>query len=818
MDPLPTTSSTSSARSLTWLSRAFSGDRGLTVGQLASKVINKVLETVNARWSLRSCDSVGSGARVKGRMRVENRGSIKIGEGLAVVSRWIPTEFLAKDTGRIEIGKSVWINYGVIIAARDRVTIGDRVMIGQHCIVSDSEFPDMPVSGAPLGTRAVEIGDDAWLAGRVTVRPGVKIGAGAVIIAGSVVESDIPAKVIAGGIPARPLSKLGSRLEDRAAFGAEIETETEPEAALAASATTAATTATATSATTATPAPASASASAGPPRLHGYLISDFTIDELANELRTADLHAGVGAQIAPFGQVTQTLMAPAPVGAADFAVVWTRPETAVPAFGRLMAFEPVDEATLRAEVDAFCALIERAAPGYRFMFVPTWTQPSWERGLGMLDSRKGGANAALARMNLQLMERLAATSNVFVLNAARWLASVGPAAVNAKAWYLGKMAIARPALAEAARDIRAALGALSGGPRKLLVLDLDDTLWGGIVGDVGWEGLRLGGLDGIGEAFVDFQKAVKDLKRRGVVLGIVSKNEESVALEAIRRHPAMVLKVEDFVGWRINWTDKARNILELTQALNLGLQSVVFIDDNPVERARVREALPEVYVPEWPKEEFLYTSALRNLRCFDAPALSREDLERTRMYEEESQREALRQQIGSIEEWLKTLGIKVTVAPISTATSTRAAQLLNKTNQLNLTTRRLTESELLAWAGRQEHRFWVVSVSDRMGDAGLTGLLGMEFQGDVATIVDFVLSCRVMGRRVEETMVHIAVTAAAQRGAAEVRAVYLPTAKNKPCLSFWQASGFRNESDTTFTWPTERDYSLPDAIDLDWQK
>ena len=631
----------STIKPTSWMTKAFSRRSGLSLAERIRKGVYLVLETLNARWALRSCDSVGGGARVKGRMRVENAGSLVIGEGFSVVSHWVPSELLTGARGKLEIGKSVWLNFGVVIAAQEQVTIGDRVMIGQHCIISDTEFPDMPAPNVSLRSGAVEIGDDAWLAGRVTVRPGVKIGAGAVIISGSIVENDIPPRVIAGGIPARTLSKLDvpSGIQESA-----------PHVATAA---------------------AVSPAQHSEPQLVGNLISDFTIDELVNELATSDLHRGVGARIAPFGQVTQSLLQPPPADASDFAVVWTRPETAIPSFARLLTFESVDKEALRAEVDEFCSLIENAAVGYRFVFVPSWTQPSWQRGLGMLDLRDGGSSIALTAMNLQLMERLGRTRNIFVLNAARWLANVGPTAVNPKAWYLGKIAMARPALSEAAQDIRAALGALSGGPRKLLILDLDDTLWGGIVGDTGWEGLRLGGLDGSGEAYVDFQKAIKDLKRRGIVLGIVSKNEESVALEAIRSHPAMILHEEDFVGWKINWTDKARNILELTQSLNLGLQSVVFIDDNPIERARVREALPEVYVPEWPKEEFLYAGALRSLRCFDAPALSREDLERTRMYGEESRREALRQKVGSIEEWLKTLDIRVIVAPVNEATLAR---------------------------------------------------------------------------------------------------------------------------------------------------
>jgi HAD superfamily phosphatase (TIGR01681 family) len=207
----------------------------------------------------------------------------------------------------------------------------------------------------------------------------------------------------------------------------------------------------------------------------------------------------------------------------------------------------------------------------------------------------------------------------FVLNATRWFEIVGAAAINARAWYLGNLAVTRLALAEAARDIRAALSALSTGPRSLLVLDLDDTLWASLVRSAGRKGLELGGLEGTGNAYVDFQTAIKDLKRRGVSLGIVSKNEESAALDAIRSHPAMILREADFAGWKINRKDIVGNIRDLAKELNVHLQSVVFIDDNPSERARVREALPEVYVPDWPKDVLLYPSALRSLRCFDAP-------------------------------------------------------------------------------------------------------------------------------------------------------------------------------------------------------
>lgn len=753
--------------------------------------LNAIMELARARLALRACDVVGRRARVRGRLRVENDGYLAIGDRCWFTSTWTPCELTTGPAGRLTIGDGVWVNFGTQISALAQVRIGHRVMIGQHCIIGDSDYPHLGVRSEGSEPRPVDIGDDVWLAGRVTVRPGVRIGAGAVIVAGSIVDSDIPPGVIAGGIPARPLTSVGS-----APAGTGAAPDVRPQTA-----------------------PAEPAAPAAV-RLRGQLIADFTIDDLVAELARddADSGPGVDALVAPYGQVAQTLLAPPPAGASDFAVVWTLPESAVPSYARLVrsGAGEVDTGAVDAEVDALIALVARASSAYRYVFVATWTRPAWDRGLGLLDARPGGTAWIIQRMNARLMHGLGALPNVYALDASRWLAAVGPASTNAKAWYLGKMAWSPPVFAEAARDLRAALGALLHGPRKLVVLDLDDTLWGGIVGDVGWEGLRLGEPDGIGEAHADFQRALLDLKRRGIVLAIASKNEEAVALEAIRCHPAMVLREQDFVAWRINWQDKARNILELARQLNLGLQSVVFIDDNPVERARVREALPEVYVPEWPAEPFQYRRALSALRCFDAPVLSQEDLERTRMYAEESQRDSLLKQVGSVDEWLATLGLKITVARLDAGTLARAGQLLNKTNQMNLSTRRLSESELRDWAASPAHEFWVVSVADRFGSAGLTGLLGLEFAGDEATIADFVLSCRVMGRRVEETMMHVAVASARARGARRLLALYRPTAKNKPCHGFLAASGLATEDDTRFVWDCGRPYELPAAVSLDW--
>ncbi len=391
----------------------------------------------------------------------------------------------------------------------------------------------------------------------------------------------------------------------------------------------------------------------------------------------------------------------------------------------------------------------------------------------------------------------------------------GIQAFSPKLWYLGKIPFGNEVFKAAARDIKAALRGMLGYARKLIIVDLDDTLWGGIVGDAGWENLVLGGHHHIGEAYVDFQHALKSMQNRGILLAIVSKNEEQVALEAIGKHPEMVLRLEDFAGWRINWQDKVQNIIDLLAELNLGPQSAVFIDDSPVERARVKESLPEVLVPDWPEDPLFYPATLLSLRCFEMPSLSREDLARSTMYLSETKRRELKKTVRSLEEWLMRLAIRVQVEELHPANLQRATQLLNKTNQMNLSTRRMSEAELMAWAEQEHHRLWTLRVSDKFGDAGLTGIISLEIQDRSAQIVDFILSCRVLGRKIEETMLAVAIHQAQAMGVANVYARYTSTSKNKPCLDFFKSLAPRfQQQGECFIMDAKQPFSVPGHIEL----
>lgn len=540
------------------------------------------------------------------------------------------------------------------------------------------------------------------------------------------------------------------------------------------------------------------------------VISDFNAELFGRYLGQA-IAPAPQVQVTPFAQLYQSLDSPPDAAAA--AIVWTRAEGAIAFFRRAVEFEDVAHDEVLAEVDQFADIVARFAAGMRTVLLASWITPPGSRGYGPIDLRPGTGIANLvARMNLRLAERLSAAPNVYILDAERWIRAAGARAGSPKMWYAGKVPYGNPVFEEAALDVSAALEGLAGRSRRLIVLDLDNTLWGGVVGEAGWQGLSLGGHDIVGEAYADFQRALRALSRRGIQLAVVSKNDESVAMEAIDRHPEMLLRRGDLAGWKINWDDKAANIAALAGELNLGLASVVFIDDSPIERARVRETFPEILVPEWPSDPAQFRATLESLRCFDAGVLSAEDRTRGQMYVAERERKATLDRVGSLDDWLKTLEIKVFAAPLGPGNAKRAVQLLNKTNQLNLATRRMTEAELMSWLSSPERRLWTVTVSDRFGDSGLTGIVSVQLDGRTARLADFLLSCRVMGRRVEETMLYLAESFARERGAAELLAELIPTERNRPCLEFFEKSGMSRVSEFLFSRRLDSEPRPPDCV------
>ena len=544
-----------------------------------------------------------------------------------------------------------------------------------------------------------------------------------------------------------------------------------------------------------------------------YFIADFNIETLVR-LVAHTLLPGVETRVAPPGPVRVALAAGSP-GPEWLTVVWSLPDSSIVSFRRALMYDEPDTEGAIDEARAYAASIGQFARGTRATFVPTWVLPPWHRGYGALDFRPGiGIAQLLARMNLALADTLSNEPNVFVLDAARWIASTGSGAWSDKLWYATKSPFTAAVFEQAAADVAAAIAGLNGLARRLMIVDLDNILWGGVVGEVGWQGVNLGGHDTAGEAFADFQRALKGLTRRGIQLAIVSRNDEAVALDAIDQHPEMELRREHFAAWRINWEDKAQNVHDLLAEIGLGAESAVFIDDSAMERARVASAVPGVLVPDWPVDPSRYREALASLRCFDAPFITVEDRNRTAMYAAERNRRTSRPEAGDLQAWREALDVTVTAEPLNAANLDRAAQLFNKTNQMNLSTRRLTTTELMAWAAAADQSLLTFRVADRFGDSGLTGLIGLVYEGTCARLVDFLVSCRVLGRNVEETLLHVAVTHARARGAAEVVAEFRPTERNAPCLAFFRQSRFRAVGDSLFVWNTSEPYERPPWVTL----
>ena len=551
------------------------------------------------------------------------------------------------------------------------------------------------------------------------------------------------------------------------------------------------------------------------------LLADFNVQNLSVLLQKSNRRYKVDCAQAPFGQTSSLLLdheANFWLASYDAVVLWTMPERAVPSFIKVLGFEEYSPTELLREVGAFAELVERISEKVHTIIIPSWVAPGMERGWGALDLANGvGISNALMRMNLALADRFEGSRRVVLLDADRWMRTAGAVAFSPKLWYLSKTPYHRIVFQEAATDILAAIDGVRGHSKKIVILDLDNTLWGGIVGDLGWEKLRLGGHDSIGEAHVDFQKALKRLTNRGVVLAVVSKNEESIALEAIRQHPEMVLRTDDFAGWRINWGDKAKNIVDLLSELNLGLESAVFLDDSPFERARVREALPQVLVPDLPEDPTQYAVFLSRLSLFDNPAVSAEDRRRNKMYIADRERIVLRHEIASLDQWLKALELNVCVERLDHRNLERAAQLLNKTNQMNLKTRRMTASELMAWAQTDGHIVWTFRVWDRFGDYGLCGISSLAIDGATGQIEDFLLSCRVMTRGVENAMLATVAQYARDIGCDVLLVEYSASPKNSPCRSWLESTPSISLEGNRFMYSLRNPPLHPDHIRMSAQ-
>jgi FkbH-like protein len=358
-------------------------------------------------------------------------------------------------------------------------------------------------------------------------------------------------------------------------------------------------------------------------------------------------------------------------------------------------------------------------------------------------------------------------------------------------FHHAKLPCAPECLVAYAHSLASLLIAQLGLSKKCLVLDLDNTLWGGVIGDDGLGGIRLGQGNAEGEGFLAVQRWLRKLRERGVILAVCSKNTDSVAREVFLKHPEMVLKLEDISCFVANWNDKAANIRAIAQELNIGLQSLVFLDDNPAERAIIRRMLPEVAVPEVSGDPTDFIDAVERNRYFELVMLGKEDLRRAQYYQANAERRQIESSSDGIAEFLQSLQMTAEVGPISDLTLERSTQLINKSNQFNLTTIRRSTAEVLALSRDPQWITRTVSLKDRFGDNGLISVLLGKMNGDCIEIDTWLMSCRVLKRNVEQLLLNEICRVALDRGFRRIGGRYIPTAKNALVENHYSGLGFK---------------------------
>jgi FkbH-like protein len=405
--------------------------------------------------------------------------------------------------------------------------------------------------------------------------------------------------------------------------------------------------------------------------------------------------------------------------------------------------------------------------------------------------------AAPARLVAQLNDRVseaAATDGVLLFDIDHASKTAGRDAWFDRArWFQAKQEIMPEAAPLYGELLARIIGAAQGLSKKCLVLDLDNTLWHGVIGDDGLDGIVLGEGSALGEAHLAVQRYAKQLRDRGIILAVCSKNDMATVENVFQNHPEMVLRRSDFAAFVANWNDKAENLKTIAEQLNLGIDSLVFFDDNPAERARIRHALPMVAVPELPEDVADYVKCLASAGYFESVAFTSDDRQRGAQYAANAAREELRGSAESVDEFLKGLEMSVESGPFTTVDLARVTQLINKTNQFNPTTRRYTLDEVGRFAREQENLTLQFRLSDRFGDNGLVSamiLLPDLDQPGALAIDTWVMSCRVFGRQLEREAMNIAIEAAYRRGASAIRAEYIPTPKNGVVSKLYEGLGF----------------------------
>ncbi len=527
-------------------------------------------------------------------------------------------------------------------------------------------------------------------------------------------------------------------------------------------------------------------------------LSSFTFDPLSPALQLQALQAGLAIDpyIAPFGQFEQELIDPTS-GLASFhpqvVILATRLQDVCPAI--YDRFNALNESQARQLVEDWLGRLGSALRAFRarcpaHILIQNYDLPALP-ALGIADrTATPSQKAVVERANDALTSLAASLENAHVMDYDALVARHGRLNwTDPRVALYARIPIAADHYWHLAGFYVRHIRPLYGLSKKVLVMDADNTLWGGVVGDIGIEGIALG-HDYPGNAYRAFQERVLDLHNRGVVLGIASKNEPGSVEEVLEKHPEMVLRAEHFAAMRINWEPKPDNLRAMAADLNLGLDSFVFMDDNPVECELMRTTLPEVQTVQLPEEPAYFARVIESLDCFDQWTVSTEDRRRGKLYKAEADRRSLQESVTDLPTFYRQLGMKMTLSIDRRGHVARAAQMTNRTNQFNMQTTRCTEDDIRRFMAADDYHVITLALKDRLGDNGVVGLAVARRERDRWILDLFLMSCRVLGRTVEQAFVGWIAQRARAAGAKSLVGLFTPTRKNNPFAGFYKGCGF----------------------------
>ncbi|MCR5651706.1 MAG: HAD-IIIC family phosphatase [Lachnospiraceae bacterium] len=409
----------------------------------------------------------------------------------------------------------------------------------------------------------------------------------------------------------------------------------------------------------------------------------------------------------------------------------------------------------------------------------------------------------LQKLNYLLSEAASHNKNIYIIDLDMIQARLGiENFCDRKFYYQARMAVGFEGVVETVKELYDIILASMGRIRKCLILDLDNTIWGGVIGDDGLSGIEIGEL-GTGRAYTDLQRWCLELKKRGILLAVCSKNDENTAKEPFEKHPDMVLHLSDFVMFAANWDDKATNIKRIQEALDIGLDSLVFVDDNPFERELVKSSLPGVTVPELPEDPAMFLPYLQSLHLFETVSFSADTANRTEMYRTEAKRRSEKEIFTDINDYLKSLDMKAKALPFDEFYYPRIAELSQRSNQFNLRTVRYSEEDIERIASSERYITRYFTLEDKFGDYGLISAVIVEKTGENEGFIDtWFMSCRVLKRGMEEFIINTVVAACREAGIERLTGQYIATAKNGMVSGIYERFGFVPEGEGRFTLMT----------------